>query len=83
MDMHTKSSRNKMTKLSILAIAATMVFLTQVALAENAQGLTRFDNCVTRNANNHGTLSLADVERCYDSVFQGALDNDADGRPLR
>ncbi len=82
MDMHIKNN-TKMTKLCILAITATMVILTQIALVENAQGLTRFDNCVTRNANNHGTLSLADVERCYDSVFQGALDNDADGRPLR
>ncbi|MDP9015929.1 MAG: hypothetical protein M3M87_04130 [Thermoproteota archaeon] len=51
-------------------------------MIDTAKGLTRYYNCVTRDANNHGTLSLADVEDCYDQVFNGAENADDDGRPL-
>jgi hypothetical protein len=71
-----------MTTLSMLSITAIFVILIQTTLVDAAQGLTRYYNCVTRDANNQGSLSLADVEICYDKVFKGAQNADADGRPL-
>lgn len=71
-----------MTTSGMLAITAIFVILIQTTLADAAQGLTRYYNCVTRDANNQGSLSLADVEICYDKVFKGAQNADADGRPL-
>ena len=76
-------NNTKMTTISILSVAATLVIFIQIDLIGNAHALTRFNNCITRDANNHGTLSLADVENCYDTVFKGAQDADDDGRPLR
>ncbi len=72
-----------MTTISILSVAAIMVILIQITMIDAAQGLTKYYNCVTRDANNHGTLSLADVEDCYDQVFNGAENADDEGRPLR
>ena len=79
--MHIKNN-TKITTLSILSITAIFVILFQMTLIDTAQGLTRYYNCVTRDANNQGTLSLADVEICYDKVFKGALNADDDGRLL-
>ena len=79
--MHAKNNR-KMTPLSMLAITTIIVILIQITLVDAAQGLTRYYNCLTRDANNQGSLSLADVEICYDKVFKGAQNADADGRPL-
>jgi len=79
--MHVKIS-SKVTTLSILSITAILVMLIQITLVDTAQGLTKYYNCVTRDANNQGTLSLADVQICYDKVFKGAQNADADGRPL-
>ena len=78
--MHTKSN-TKMTTLSMLSITAIFVILIQTTVVDAAQGLTRYYNCVTRDANNQGSLSLADVEICYDKVFKGAQNADDDGRP--
>ncbi len=75
-------NNTKKTTLSILAITAIFVILIQITLVDAAQGLTRYYNCVTRDANNQGSLSLADVEICYDKVFKGAQNADADGKPL-
>ncbi len=80
--MHNKNNP-KMTTLNILAITAIFVILIQITLVDTAQGLTRYYNCVTRDANNHGTLSLADVEICYEKVFNGAENADDDGIPLK
>jgi hypothetical protein len=79
--MHIKNN-TKLTTSSLLAIAATLVILIQIGLIDAAEGLTRYYNCVTRDANNHGTLPLADVEDCYEKVFNGAENADDDGRPL-
>ncbi len=70
-----------MATFSILSVASILVILIQITL-DTAQGLTRYYNCVTRDANNQGTLSLADVDICHDKVFKGAQNADADGRPL-
>ena len=72
----------KITTSGMLAITAILVILIQITLVDAAEGLTRYYNCVTRDANNQGTLSLADVEICYDKVFKGAQNADDDGRPL-
>jgi hypothetical protein len=66
----------------MLSITAIFVILIQTTLVDAAHALTKYYNCVTRDANNQGSLSLADVEICYDKVFKGAQNADADGRPL-
>jgi hypothetical protein len=75
-------NNTNVTNLTLLVIAATFVILIQIDLIYTAEGLTRYYNCVTRDANNHGTLSLADVEDCYEKVFNGAENADDDGKPL-
>ena len=49
-----------------------IVFVYQTGLMENADALTRYYNCTTRVANKNGTLSLQNIENCYDQVFKGA-----------
>ena len=49
-----------------------IVFVYQTGLMENADALTRYYNCTTRVANKNGTLSLQNIENCYDKVFKGA-----------
>ena len=65
--MHIKNN-TKMTTSSMLAITAIFLILILITLVDAAQSLTRYYNCVTMDANNQGTLSLADVEVCYESV---------------
>jgi hypothetical protein len=38
----------------------------------DADPLTRYYNCATRVANKNGTLSLQNIENCYDQDFKGA-----------
>lgn len=61
---------------------AIFAILIQFTLVDAAQGLTRYYNCVTRDANNQGSLSLADVESCYDKVFKGTQNVDDEGKPF-
>ena len=75
-------NNTKMTTSGMLAITAIFVILLQITLVDAAEGLTKYYNCVIRDANNQGSLSLADVEVCYDKVFKGAQNADDDGRPL-
>lgn len=49
-----------------------IVFVYQTGLMGNAHALTRYYNCTTRVANKNGTLSLQNIENCYDQVFKGA-----------
>jgi hypothetical protein len=79
--MHIKNY-NRMATLSMLGISAILVILIQITLVDTTQGLTRHYNCVTRDGNNLGPLSLADVETCYNNVYKGAQNADDDGRPL-
>jgi hypothetical protein len=37
-----------------------------------AHASTYYFNCITRIANKNGTLTLENVENCYDKVFKGA-----------
>jgi hypothetical protein len=49
-----------------------IIFVYQTGLMEDADALTRYYNCTTRVANKNGTLSLQNIENCYDQVFKGA-----------
>lgn len=43
----------------------------------------RYFNCVTRNANGNGTMTLENVKDYYYKVFQGARDADTNGNKIR
>jgi hypothetical protein len=59
---------------TILTIAASLsiIIIYQSGLLIDADALTRYFNCTTRVANKNGTLSLQNVDNCYDNVFKGA-----------
>src|ERR687894_2478698 len=59
---------------TILIIAASLfiIIIYQSGLLIDADALTRYFNCATRVANKNGTLSLQNVDNCYDNVFKGA-----------
>lgn len=59
-----------------------LLILIQSTFITPAHALSRYFNCITRVANNNGTLTLENVEGCYYKVFQGARDADADGHKL-
>jgi hypothetical protein len=67
---------------SILAIAVSLIILIQVTIIDTANALTRYINCITRVANDNGTVSMSNIENCYDKVFKGAQDADDFGNPL-
>jgi hypothetical protein len=59
---------------TVLTVAAvlSMVVIYQSGILTDADALTRYFNCTTRAANKNGTLSLQNVDNCYDNVFKGA-----------
>ena len=59
---------------TILTIAASLsiIIIYQSGLLIDADALTRYFNCTTRVANKNGTLSLQNVDNCYENVFKGA-----------
>jgi hypothetical protein len=60
-----------------------IVFVYQTGLMVDADALTRYYNCTTRVANKNGTLSLQNIENCYDQVFQGATQAEKDEASVR
>jgi hypothetical protein len=68
---------------NIIALMLSLALIIQVTIIDTAYALTRYINCVTRVANNNGTVSLSNIENCYDKVFKGALDADEFGHPLK
>ena len=62
---------------SILAIL-TIIFVYQIGIMVDADALTRYYNCTTRVANKNGTLSLQNIENCYDQIFKGAKQAEKD-----
>jgi hypothetical protein len=38
-----------------------------------SEGLTRYYNCVARVANKNATLTISNVDNCYNKIFKGAL----------
>jgi hypothetical protein len=59
---------------SIIAIALISSFLIQITSIPPAEALTRYYNCLARVVNKNATLSIANVDACYNQVFKGALD---------
>jgi hypothetical protein len=59
---------------TILTVAAVLsiIVIYQSGILTDADALTRYFNCTTRTANKNGTLSLQNVDNCYDNVFKGA-----------
>jgi hypothetical protein len=67
------SSRNvQLRPILIIATVLSMIVVYQCGLLIDADALTRYYNCTTRAANKNGTLSLQNVDNCYDNVFKGA-----------
>ena len=66
-------SRNVQVRIILTVAAAFSIVVTyQSGLLIDADALTRYYNCTTRAANKNGTLSLQNVDNCYDNVFKGA-----------
>jgi hypothetical protein len=63
---------NGKTRLSIIAIVIALAIVVQIGFIVPAHALTNYFNCITRIVNKHGTLTLENVENCYDKVFKGA-----------
>jgi hypothetical protein len=59
---------------TILAI----IFIYQTSIMVDADALTRYYNCTSRVANKNGTLSLQNIENCYDQIFKGAKQAERD-----
>jgi hypothetical protein len=59
---------------TVLTVAAVLsiIIIYQSGILTDADALTRYFNCTTRAANKNGTLSLQNVDNCYDNVFKGA-----------
>ena len=75
-NLHKATCRsNRMMYLaSIIAIALISSFLIQITSIPPAEALTRYYNCLARVVNKNATLSIANVDACYNQIFKGALD---------
>lgn len=58
---------------SIIAIVLVSSLLIQITSVAPAEALTRYYNCIARVANKNATLSLDNVDACYNLIFKGAL----------
>jgi hypothetical protein len=81
---HLSSKHNKkstiittttLTIAGIFAIVMSLSLLLQLGATTSAHALSHYFNCIIRNANKSGTLTLTNVETCYDKVFKGASSN--------
>ena len=59
---------------SIIIIVLASSFLIQISSVASSEALTRYYNCIARVANKNATLSMANVDACYNLIFKGALD---------
>ena len=59
---------------SIIVIVLASSFLIQISSVAPSEALTRYYNCIARVANKNATLSIANVDACYNLIFKGALD---------
>ena len=75
-DQPTKTTHKKVI-ISIATILA-IIFVYQTGILADAEALTRYYNCTSRVANKNGTLSLQNIENCYDQVFKGAKQAEKD-----
>jgi hypothetical protein len=79
------NARTTIRKKIIISVVTmfVIVFVYQTGLMGNANALTRYYNCTTRVANKNGTLSLQNIENCYDQVFKGAEQAEKDEALLK
>ena len=59
---------------SIIVILLASAFLIQISSVAPSEALTRYYNCIARVANKNATLSMANLDACYNLIFKGALD---------
>ena len=63
---------NKKTKWSIFSTVIALVIVIQISFIIPAHALTYYFNCISRIANKNGTITLENAVNCYDKVFKGA-----------
>jgi hypothetical protein len=73
---HTVSGKNSALSsfMTIIAIILISQLLIQITIVTPAHALTRYYNCIARIANKNATLSISNVNNCYNMIFKGALD---------
>jgi hypothetical protein len=71
----TTTAATTLTIAGIFAIVMSLSLLLQIGAMTSAHALSHYFNCIIRNANKSGTLTLTNVETCYDKVFKGASSN--------
>ena len=59
----------------IFAIVMSLSILFQIGSLSSAHALSHYFNCIIRGADKSGTLTVTNVETCYDKVFKGADSN--------
>ncbi len=62
------------TMLTTIGIILILSLLVQITVVTPAHALTRYYNCIARVANKNATLSISNVDACYNMIFKGALD---------
>jgi hypothetical protein len=73
---HTLSGKNAALSsfMTIITIIFISLLLIQITIVTPAHALTRYYNCIARIANKNATLSISNVNNCYNMIFKGALD---------
>lgn len=64
---------NLTTILATISIALIFSLLVQITVVAPAHALTRYYNCIARVANKNATLSISNIDACYNMIFKGAL----------
>ena len=57
---------------AVFAIVMSLSLLLRFGATTSARALSHYFNCITGRANKSGTLTLTNIETCYNKVFKGA-----------
>jgi hypothetical protein len=68
------SSQPSLNFIKFFAIFLVSTVLINITYVLPSEGLTRYYNCIARVANKNATLTISNVDNCYNLVFKGALD---------
>ena len=63
----------KLSFIKIFVIILLSAILVNNSYVLPSEGLTRYYNCVARVANKNATLTISNVDNCYNKIFKGAL----------
>ena len=63
----------KLSFIKIFVIILLSAILVNTSYVLSSEGLTRYYNCVVRVANKNATLTISNVDNCYNKIFKGAL----------